>query len=79
MDHKFCSVRNTLKKRRLEFFKLDEIDRKVLFWLVDHVKLNAVRSWLDVVGEDYRKRYGIVLNTECLFEEAKEVFENGKP
>ena len=36
-----------------EFFKLDRIDRKVLFWLLEHVP-HAVKSWIDYTAREYR-------------------------
>lgn len=41
---------------KAEFFKLDEIDRKVLLWLMSHKSAKTVRGWIEYVAEDYKKR-----------------------
>ncbi|HWA35782.1 MAG TPA: hypothetical protein VG737_16680 [Cyclobacteriaceae bacterium] len=44
-----------------EFFKLDPIDRKTLFWMMDHAP-DAIRSWLEYVAEEYRDKKQIVID-----------------
>jgi hypothetical protein len=56
----------------LEFFKLDETDRKVLVWLTDHVKVKSIKSWIEFIADDYQRRKGVLINTERLFLEAQE-------
>lgn len=54
-----------------EFFKLDDIDRKVLAWLTKHVKPNSVKSWIEFITQDYKRR-GILIDSERLFNETQE-------
>jgi len=62
----------------LEFFKLDEIDRCVFFWLIDHEKLRAsIRSWLEYIDKDYQRRIRKTLDIDRLYEEAIACFPNG--
>lgn len=62
------------KKEQLEFFKLDEIDRRVFFWLIEHVKLNSVKSWIEYIKNDYERRSSVLINQKRLLAEAKKVF-----
>jgi len=52
-----------------ELFKLNEVDRSVLFWLIDRVKSKAIKSWIAYIEEEY-KRKSITINANLLFEEA---------
>lgn len=61
-----------MEQDRPEFFLLDEIDRKVLFWLMDHAEPNAIKSWTEFVAEDYKRRKAITINCEKLFRETQE-------
>ena len=57
-----------MKDQREEFFKLDTIDRKVLFWL----QLNspkAVKSWIDYIAKDYHTRKSVDIDTGKLYNE----------
>ena len=60
-----------MQTERLEFFKLDEIDRKVLFWLMDNVHHRSVKSWMEYVANEYRER-GIAIDAAKLFEETQQ-------
>lgn len=53
----------------LEFFKLDEIDRKVLIWLLAHVPQKSVSAWLDYIADAYRREKAIQLDISRLSEE----------
>jgi len=53
----------------LEFFKLDEIDRKVLLWLLAHVPQKSVTAWLDYIADAYRREKSVQLNITRLSEE----------
>jgi len=53
----------------LEFFKLDEIDRKVLLWLMEHVPQKSISAWLDYIAEAYRREKSVQLNIERLYDE----------
>jgi len=56
----------------LEFFKLEEIDRHVFFWLIDNPVLRStLRSWLDFISNDYCRRMNIIINVDRLHIEAK--------
>ncbi|HTJ53346.1 MAG TPA: hypothetical protein VL443_28020 [Cyclobacteriaceae bacterium] len=56
---------------RPEFFKLDEIDLKVLFWLIDHVQPGTVKSWIEFIAEDYKQKRSIEIDVEKLSSEIK--------
>jgi len=71
-----CKVDNTniiqtRMEQRPEFFKLDEIDRKVLFWLIDHVQLGTVKSWIEFIAEDYKQNRSVEIDVEKLLNEIK--------
>ena len=53
----------------LEFFKLDEIDRKVLVWLLAHVPQKSVSAWLDYIADAYRREKSVQLDIMRLCEE----------
>lgn len=55
---------------RSEFFKLDHIDRKILFWMMDHSP-GAIPSWLEHVKDEYRKK-NIDLDYKSLQKEVQE-------
>ncbi len=57
-----------MEQEKPEFLKLDETDRKVLFWLIEHVHPKSTKSWIDYIAEDY-KRKGIKIDTVKLFDE----------
>ena len=56
---------------KLEFFKLDEIDRKVLCWLMDKHP-NSIKSWIEFIKEDYARRLNVKIDGKKLLEEAME-------
>jgi hypothetical protein len=58
-----------MKEEKPEFFKLEESDRKVLAWLKGHVHPNAIRSWIEFIAMDYKRRKGVDVDVEKLFEE----------
>ena len=51
-----------MKSDSLEFFKLDEIDRKVLVWLLAHVPQKSVSAWLDYIADAYRREKSVQLD-----------------
>lgn len=44
-----------MEEEKLEFFKLEMIDRKVIFWMMDHSP-DAIRSWADQIESDYNRK-----------------------
>ncbi|HTJ51283.1 MAG TPA: hypothetical protein VL443_17605 [Cyclobacteriaceae bacterium] len=64
-----------MKENALELFKLDEIDRKVFFWLLVRVKMKAVRSWIDYIEVEYQRKR-IAINSNYLFNEGVSLLEN---
>lgn len=55
-----------MENDKLEFFKLDEIDRKVLLWLLSHVPQRSVSAWIDYIADEYKLRKSIHINVEKL-------------
>jgi len=55
----------------LEFFKLDPIDRLVLIWLIEHADEDAIKSWINYIRTDYKRRKSIDIDPERLFQEAR--------
>ena len=60
-----------LIEQRPEFFKLDEIDRKVLFWLINHVQPGTVKSWIEFIADDYKQNRSVEIDAEKLLNEIK--------
>jgi len=66
------STRLLNRTDKLEFFQLDEIDRRVFFWLTSQEKLRrSIPSWLDFLQNDYRRRLNIDLDVHMLFRESQ--------
>jgi len=61
-----------MKEERPEFFKLEDSDRKVLAWLRNHVNPKSMRSWMEYIAVDYKRRKDVEINVERLFEETME-------
>ena len=53
------------QEEKLEFFKLDAIDRKVLFWLVDNSP-RSVDSWVEHIAETYQKSMQVKIDSQRL-------------
>jgi hypothetical protein len=53
-----------------EFFKLDAIDREVLFWIMTHAS-KSLSSWIDYIVLEYGKKM-IYIDAEKLYKEALE-------
>ncbi|HEY3404493.1 MAG TPA: hypothetical protein VGK59_13985 [Ohtaekwangia sp.] len=70
LNNPLLSIR--MESNTLEFFKLDEIDRKVLVWLLAHVPEKSVSAWLDYIGEAYRREKSVQLDISRLSEEINE-------
>jgi hypothetical protein len=60
-----------MDQHKLEFFKLDEIDRKVLCWLMD-TNPSSIKSWIEYIKEDYARRLNVKIDGKKLYEEAME-------
>jgi len=61
-----------MEGKKLEFFKLDEIDRKVLVWLLSHVPQKSLLAWIDYIAEEYRLHKSISINTQTLLKEIEQ-------
>ena len=61
-----------MESDNLEFFKLDEIDRKVLLWLMGHAPQKSVFAWVDYIADAYKREKSIHLNVERLSVEIHE-------
>jgi hypothetical protein len=59
-----------MDNEKLEFFKLDETDRRVLFWLMDNAHTNSLKSWMDYIAEEYKER-GIDIDVIKLYQETQ--------
>ena len=57
-------------EQRPEFFKLNEIDRKVLAWLLKQAP-QGVKGWVTFIADEY-KRKGVKIDEKRLLEETKE-------
>jgi len=57
-----------MQEEQSEFFKLDTIDRKVLFWLMDNTPW-SVDSWVDHIAGAYRKSGAVKIDSQKLLEE----------
>jgi hypothetical protein len=61
-----------MKEERPEFFKLEDSDRKVLAWLKDHVNPKSVRSWMEYIALDYKRRKNEIIDVDKLYSETFE-------
>jgi hypothetical protein len=57
-----------------EFLKLDEIDRDILIWLIEHVPANAIKSWLVCVKENYKRKKQITLDIDRIMDEIERLY-----
>lgn len=57
-----------MEQEKAEFFKLDSIDREVLMWILAYAPQN-IRSWIDYVSLQYKKRNSIVIDPEKLYKD----------
>ena len=55
-----------------EFFKLDSIDRKVLFWLMGHSP-RTVKSWIVYIVSEYRERKAKEIDPVKLCREVEDI------
>jgi hypothetical protein len=60
-----------MENEKLEFFKLDEIDRKVFLWLLDHVPQKSIMAWIEYISEEYRRKRSVQINAERMYSEMK--------
>jgi hypothetical protein len=68
-----------MEQEKLEFFKLDEIDRKVLLWLLSHVPQKSVIAWLEYISVQYKQEKSIQLDLDKIYAEVEESTGNQKP
>jgi hypothetical protein len=57
-----------------EFLKLDEIDRDILIWLIEHVPANAIKSWLACVKENHKRKKQITLDIDRIMDEIERLY-----
>jgi len=62
-----------MEEEKLEFFKLDVIDRKVLLWLIDHVPEKSVVAWIEYITEEYQRGKGVKIDRGKLFSEVNQL------
>jgi len=65
------NITQTDVEQRPEFFKLDKIDLQVLFWLIDHVQIGTVKSWIEFIAKDYKQNRSLEIDVEKLLNEIK--------
>jgi hypothetical protein len=65
-----------MEQEKLEFFKLDEIDRKVLLWLLSHVPQKSVIAWLEYTSGQYKQEKSIQLDLDKIYAEVEEYTRN---
>lgn len=60
-----------------EFFKLEEIDRRVLFWIISNERLRAsLASWLEYIYKDYYRRHGLALDISSILNEVTTIIDD---
>lgn len=64
--------RSIMENEKLEFFKLDEIDRKVFLWLISHVPQKSILAWIEYITDDYRRRRAVLIDGEKMYREMLE-------
>lgn len=62
----------SMENEKLEFFKLDEIDRKVFLWLIAHVPQKSIRAWITFISEEYRRTKSVQIDGERMLREMEE-------
>jgi hypothetical protein len=60
-----------LMKSSIEFSKVDEIDRNVMAWMVIEAP-TKVKSWLDYLASDYKRKKQIQIDPEKLMSEIQQ-------
>ena len=60
-----------MEDKDLEFFKLEEVDRLVLIWLMENAEIYMIKSWIKFIAEDYKRRRSVEINVEKLFAETQ--------
>lgn len=61
-----------MEEEKLEFYKLDEIDREVLLWLIGRVHTRSIKSWIAFIANEYERKKGVHIDTQKLFKETQE-------
>lgn len=56
-----------MEEEKLEFFKLEMLDRKIVFWMMDNTP-DAIRSWVEHIELDYYRK-GKKINRSKLLDE----------
>ncbi|RAW01747.1 hypothetical protein [Pseudochryseolinea flava] len=64
-------LRRRMENEKLEFFNLDEIDRKVFLWLLDHVPQKSIMAWIEYVSEEYHRTRSVQIDGERMYSEMK--------
>lgn len=65
IDFQEREIFSSLMKNSTEFFKIEEIDRNVMVWLVCESP-SRVKSWLEYLASDYRRK-SISIDADKLF------------
>lgn len=60
-----------MKEKDLEFFKLEKTDRLVLIWLIENVDASVIKSWINFIVEDYKRRKSVTIDAQKLFFETQ--------
>jgi hypothetical protein len=66
-----------MENEKSEFFKLDIIDRKVLFWIMENSP-RAISSWIEYTVDEYCKKKSIIINATLLATEVVEALNREK-
>lgn len=66
-----------MEEERPEFFKLDKIDQKVMFWIMSNSP-HALYSWIEHIVEHYRKEKSILIDVEKLSSEVIKAMDDEK-
>lgn len=60
-----------MREKDLEFFKLELVDRLVLIWLIENADTAAIKSWINYIKVDYKRRKSVDIDAEKLFHETR--------
>ncbi len=58
-----------MENEKLEFFKHDEIDRKVFLWLMARVPHQSIQAWVSFITEEYRRTKAVQIDGERMLKE----------
>ncbi|MFZ6011188.1 MAG: hypothetical protein ACOYXT_12650 [Bacteroidota bacterium] len=65
LDRGDIDMLSRLKRRSTDFAKLDDVDQRILVWLLSH-KPVRIRSWIDFLSSEYRSRQLAEFDTKAL-------------